>query len=351
MAGQSEQERLADGRVLVLKVIGKINLRIERKDYDDLTNIFHQVPGDVLVLIVLKIVSQVRNEFNVSQSDESIISMLERFQRAYGLVHQLLQQAVKGNDKTEDKMSAQKQLKYSTISIKGTTDTLAEPGGSDTDLFDSVTQLDDETDLERISSTLSSTDSEKPRRENKKVKSRKVTKAQLNELEKVRKELAEKEKDLEVAQEKINDMEEKEKEMRNRLADQAHRQLRRGGKYDDLAEVDIRPSTLTENYENLYSQTRIDALDDLDDIEAFERLDDASSIKAKLLFSVIVVSYRTVYRALAERQHRIKRLLDIQGTRNTRHAQGVLDDINVYFRHTASHFNITTIKRVKPGPH
>jgi len=71
-------------------------------------------------------------------------------------------------------------------------------------------------DLERISSTLSSTDSEKPRRENKKVKSRKVTKAQLNELEKVRKELAEKEKDLEVAQEKINDMEEKEKEMRNR---------------------------------------------------------------------------------------------------------------------------------------
>ena len=71
--------------------------------------------------------------------------MLERFQRAYGLVHQLLQEAVKGNDKTEDKMSAQKQLKYSTISIKGTMDTLAEPGGSDTDLFDSVTQLDDET--------------------------------------------------------------------------------------------------------------------------------------------------------------------------------------------------------------
>lgn len=50
-----QDERLADGRILVLKVIGKINLRIERKDYDNLSSIFEQVPGDVLVLILGKL--------------------------------------------------------------------------------------------------------------------------------------------------------------------------------------------------------------------------------------------------------------------------------------------------------
>jgi len=75
----------------------------------------------------------------------------------------------------------------------------------------------------------------------------------------------------------------------SRLADQAQRQLRKGGKYDDLSEIDSRPSTLVENYENLYSQTRIEALDDLDEIQAFNKLEDATSIKAKLLFSVVAV--------------------------------------------------------------
>lgn len=55
MTASGQEERLADGRLLVLKVIGKINLRIERKDYDDLASIFEQVPGDVLVLILNKI--------------------------------------------------------------------------------------------------------------------------------------------------------------------------------------------------------------------------------------------------------------------------------------------------------
>lgn len=53
--GSGQEERLADGRLLVLKIIGKINLRIERKDYDDLASIFDQVPGDVLVLILNKL--------------------------------------------------------------------------------------------------------------------------------------------------------------------------------------------------------------------------------------------------------------------------------------------------------
>ena len=51
MAAQSASD-LEDGRLLVLKVIGKVKLRIERKDYQELIRIINQLPGDVLVLIV-----------------------------------------------------------------------------------------------------------------------------------------------------------------------------------------------------------------------------------------------------------------------------------------------------------
>lgn len=68
MASQSEEERLADGRLLVLKVIGKINLRIERREYDDLASIINQIPGDVLLLIL--------NKLNIQQLYQDIPSSL-----------------------------------------------------------------------------------------------------------------------------------------------------------------------------------------------------------------------------------------------------------------------------------
>ena len=51
-ASRPEQDSLEDGKILVLKVIGKVNLRIERKEYQELTRILNQIPGDVLVLIL-----------------------------------------------------------------------------------------------------------------------------------------------------------------------------------------------------------------------------------------------------------------------------------------------------------
>ena len=51
-SSKTDQDPLEDGKILVLKVIGKINLRIERKEYQDLTRIVNQIPGDVIVLIL-----------------------------------------------------------------------------------------------------------------------------------------------------------------------------------------------------------------------------------------------------------------------------------------------------------
>lgn len=75
-----------------------------------------------------------------------------------------------------------------------------------------------------------------------------------------------------------------------RLQDQAQRQLKKGGKFEDLSAGDSRPSSLVERYDNLYTQTRLDAMDELDEIESLDKLDDNGDIKNKILFSVVVVS-------------------------------------------------------------
>ena len=75
-----------------------------------------------------------------------------------------------------------------------------------------------------------------------------------------------------------------------RLQVQAQRQLKKGGKFEDLSAGECRPSTLVERYENLYTQTRLDAMDELDELESLDKVDDSGDIKKKILFSVLVVS-------------------------------------------------------------
>jgi len=70
-----------------------------------------------------------------------------------------------------------------------------------------------------------------------------------------------------------------------RLAEQAQRQIEKGGKFEDLNQI-TRPTELIRSYNTLYSQARIDALDALDNIR---EMSDAEDLKSKLLFSVVVV--------------------------------------------------------------
>jgi hypothetical protein len=73
--------------------------------------------------------------------------------------------------------------------------------------------------------------------------------------------------------------------LRFRLAEQAQRQLEKGGKFEDLNQIS-RPTELIRLYNSLYSQSRIDALDALDNVR---EMSDAEDLKSKLLFSVVVV--------------------------------------------------------------
>ena len=68
------------------------------------------------------------------------------------------------------------------------------------------------------------------------------------------------------------------------------RQLKKGGKFEDLSAGECRPSALVERYDNLYTQTRLDPMDELDELESLDKVDDSGDIKDKILFSVLVVS-------------------------------------------------------------
>ena len=55
--------------------------------------------------------------------------------------------------------------------------------------------------------------------------------------------------------------------------------------FEDLNQI-ARPTELIRSYNSLYSQSRLDTLDALDNLR---ELSDAEDLKSKLLFSVIVV--------------------------------------------------------------
>ncbi len=63
--------------------------------------------------------------------------------------------------------------------------------------------------------------------------------------------------------------------------------LSKGFKFENLCFNEKRPTALIRRYGNLYAQARVDTLDALDNLNALKNADD---LKAKLLFSLVVVS-------------------------------------------------------------
>jgi Mitochondria-eating protein len=73
-----------------------------------------------------------------------------------------------------------------------------------------------------------------------------------------------------------------------RLSEQAQRQLERGAsKFEDISLGENRPTQLIKRYGNLYSESRLDAMDALDELPEMAGADD---LKVKLLLSIVVVS-------------------------------------------------------------
>ena len=104
----------------------------------------------LISLQVLQLLSQLRKEFNISR-DEHVLPLLERFHHGHRLVLQLLEESQKGMVKPEANLKVPTQVPTITHTIASDPESGDASnnedggGGSDTDVFDTVTQLDDET--------------------------------------------------------------------------------------------------------------------------------------------------------------------------------------------------------------
>ncbi|UYV60844.1 hypothetical protein LAZ67_1002582 [Cordylochernes scorpioides] len=78
-----------------------------------------------------------------------------------------------------------------------------------------------------------------------------------------------------------------------------------------LGEANGPPRALIRQYGNLYAQARVDTLDALDALPELRHLDD---LKAKLLFSVIVLAFRSVQATLMEVYRGVRRALQLPET-------------------------------------
>lgn len=172
----------------------------------------------------------------------------------------------------------------------------------------------------------------------------KVIEALQTEVDRLRKELS-------VSQEVIGKMQEREKQLRNRLSEQAQRQLQKGpSKFEDLSLGEGRPTQLIKRYGNIYTESRLDAMDALDDVP---NMVDCGDLKNKLLLSVIVLAFRTAEQSLRETKSKVRELLHIprvtdSGNSSLCHAAKELEEsIAFYLRKTVNRHDISkTYKEV-----
>ncbi|XP_064096920.1 uncharacterized protein LOC135208546 [Macrobrachium nipponense] len=111
------------------------------------------------------------------------------------------------------------------------------------------------------------------------------------------------------ARQTILHMQEREKKLKDRLGDRASRGVERGtGRIENLNLGERRPSALVRRYGNLYAQARVDTLDSLD---ALPDLKNAEELKSKLLFSVVVLAFRSAASSASTLKEEVRRVMQM----------------------------------------
>lgn len=111
------------------------------------------------------------------------------------------------------------------------------------------------------------------------------------------------------ARQTILHMQEREKKLKERLGDRASRGVERGnGRVENLSLGERRPSALVRRYGNLYAQARVDTLDALDSLPD---LKNAEELKSKLLFSVVVLAFRSASSTAQALREEVRRVLQV----------------------------------------
>ncbi|XP_018015044.1 uncharacterized protein LOC108671954 [Hyalella azteca] len=85
------------------------------------------------------------------------------------------------------------------------------------------------------------------------------------------------------------------------------------GRLDNLALGDHRPTALVRRYANLYTQTRVETLDALDQLTEMRN---APELKSKLLFSVVVLAFRSTTATASALRQDVRKILQVPSSNN-----------------------------------
>ncbi|XP_062584720.1 uncharacterized protein LOC134246375 isoform X2 [Saccostrea cucullata] len=128
-------------------------------------------------------------------------------------------------------------------------------------------------------------------------------------VEKLEQEVKALKSELQKSQEAIKKLQERERQLLERTPLDVHSHYNGGlnSHFDELS-VTSRASELIRQYGDLYSITRLETLDALD---AIGQLSDLSVLKEKILFSVVVLSFRGAQQAVHELRGKVRHLLNL----------------------------------------
>ncbi|XP_065649383.1 mitochondria-eating protein isoform X1 [Hydra vulgaris] len=168
----------------------------------------------------------------------------------------------------------------------------------------------------------------------------------LMEMERMKRAIMSLQEQLAFAEDTITAMRLKEREANDRKAQDLQKQIESNGRFENLCQGATRPSQIVEKYDILYTQGRIDAIDDLDKIAGLSKYGKHQEMKQKVLYGIMVASYKVAYDYLNQLKLNIRRLLGIpeKYTGNEKDSYGeVVNFLNTYFQSTTQTFNVEPI--------
>jgi len=103
-------------------------------------------------------------------------------------------------------------------------------------------------------------------------------------------------------------LQEKEESLKEALEKEKRKKKAEEKKTHTLSPADKRPAALVRKYGELFAQNRLETLESLDRLKELEEHDD---LKSKLLFSVIVLSFRSVSATVDTKREQVRRILQL----------------------------------------
>lgn len=134
--------------------------------------------------------------------------------------------------------------------------------------------------------------------------------------------------------------------IRNMKSGELQAGVKMGGRFENISQGGARPSQIIEQYSQLYSQGRLNAMDELDKIEGLSKYGKHSEMKQKILYGIMVASYKVSYEYVTKLKVNLRNLMGIPENHspNEKDAQGeALAFLTSYFQSTASTFNLEVI--------